>query len=299
MTARFDARRATPIALVAVVFALVLLPIPSYALALHSAPVRPPTIAPSASSPLASAPFVHPPGLGRLLPAAAGPAAYGQVWYTQEGATIAQFNGSSSQTGVKALVVDIPLVSSPYPIGYELNGLTNRGDWYQVVVGDNWPSCPGYEMITEVWDNAQGSGPVGCDSTVTMTTGDLIRLGLNFTSTSSICMDLTDVTRSRSHSICQAQPNSGATVFSTLSSVSDANGYFTGPMTEIANTSASSCPDYTHMPLVNYEWPAVFGVSAYLPWSDEFELTSGSRLEALLAAAVERYGESFERVLGT
>ncbi len=219
--------------------------------------------------------FVHPPGLGRVasLPAVA-PAA-SQVWYTQEGATISQINGSAP-SGVKSLSVDIPLVSSPYPIGYELNGLTNRGDWYQIVVGDNWPGCSGYEMITEVWDNVQGSGPVGCDTTVSMTTGDLIRLGLNFTSSGAICMDLSDVTRSRSHSICQAQPDPGATKFVTLSSVSDPNGYFTGPMTEIANTTASSCPDYTRMPLVNYDWPAVFGITSYLPWSDEFELIGGS-----------------------
>ena len=262
--------------LLAVAFALILLPLP--ALALGAQPVGSPEAASIAAGPRPSisGSFVHPPGLGRPNTPSVSGAAYGQVWYTQEGATLAQFNGSTTQTGVKALEVDIPLVSSPYPIGYELNGLTNRGDWYQVVIGDNWPNCPGYEMITEVWDNAQGSGPVGCDSTVSMSTGDLIRLGLNFTSSSAICMDLTDVTRSRSHSICQAQPNAGGTQFSTLSTVSDTNGYFTGPMTEIANVTASSCPDYTHMPLVNYEWAAIFGVSAYLPWSDEFELTTGT-----------------------
>ncbi|MCI4318153.1 MAG: PKD domain-containing protein, partial [Thermoplasmata archaeon] len=220
--------------------------------------------------------FVHPPALGAGGHASAPHPSYGYVYYTQEGATLAQFNGSSSQSGVKSISEDIPLVNSPYPIGYELNGLTSTGDWYQIVIGVNWPGCSGYEMITEVWNNAQYGGPVGCSTAVTMTPGDLIRLGLNFSAKAGICMDLTDVTRSSGAILCQAQPDAGATEFITLQSTSDTNGYFTGPMTEIANTSAGSCPDYTHMPLVNYEYPKSFGLDEYVAWSDEFELTTGS-----------------------
>jgi hypothetical protein len=269
------ATRRTGAALAAQALGLVLLVLPglvgaSVVSGAGSAPAAPHAVTHSVSS----APHHAGLGGGRYA-SAAGPAA-SQVWYTQIGGTFSQFNGSTSQGGVKSLSVDVPLVSSVYPIGYELNGLTNRGDWYQIVVGDNWPGCPGLEMITEVWDNLQNGGPVGCDATVVMSAGDLIRLGLNFTSSTSICMDLSDVTRSRSHSICQAQPNSGASEFVTLPSSSDTHGYFTGPMTEIANISATSCPDYTHMPLVNYEWPSAFGISGFVPWSDEFEFVSGT-----------------------
>jgi PKD domain-containing protein len=217
--------------------------------------------------------FVHPPvrSLGRAAPRPS----YGSVFYTQVGATIAEYNNSATQTGVKALSEDVPLVSSPYPIGYELNGLTNKGDWFQIVVGVNWAGCPGLDMITEVWNNQQSSGPVGCSDSMTLDYGDLIRLGLNFSSGIGVCMDFTDVTRSETSLDCQSEPDSGASEFVTLPQASNANGYFTGPMTEIANTTASSCPDYTHMPLVNYEFKPAFGVSEYVPWSDEFDLYGG------------------------
>jgi hypothetical protein len=218
---------------------------------------------------------VHPPGLG-LGPAAAVPhPAYYTVWYTQVGATLAQFNNSGTQSGVKSISVDIPLVSSPYPIGYELNGLTNKGDWFQAVIGVNWEGCPGLDLITEVWNNQQGSGPVGCSTSMTLNYGDTIRLGLNFSSGIGVCMDFADVTRGETANVCQSEPDSGASAWVSLGGTSNGNGYFTGPMTEIANTTPTSCPDYTHMPVVNYEWKAAFGLSEYVPWSDEFELGAG------------------------
>jgi hypothetical protein len=198
-------------------------------------------------------------------------AAANGVWYTQEGATLNELNGSSSVTGLRSLSLQIPLVASPYPIGYELNGLSSTGDWYQILVGDNWPSCPGYETLWEVWSNAGVGSTPGCNSAVSMSTGDVIQLGVNFTSNHQVCLDLADVTTGGHQSICQAQPDSGATSFVTLSSTANANGYFTGPMTEIANQSATSCPDYLRMPAVSYDWPASTIVTGYTPWSDEWE----------------------------
>ena len=231
-----------------------------------------PSIVPAGVGPISER-FAHPPvlALGRAAPRPS----YGSVFYTQVGATIAEYNDSATQSGVKSLSEDIPLVSSPYPIGYELNGLTNKGDWFQIVVGVNWAGCPGLDMITEVWNNQQSSGPVGCSDSMTLDYGDLIRLGLNFSSGIGVCMGLTDVSRSESSLDCQSEPDHGASDFVTLPEASNANGYFTGPMTEIANTTASSCPDYTHMPLVNYEFKPAFGVSEYVPWSDEFDLYGG------------------------
>ena len=208
----------------------------------------------------------HPPGLKPV----GGSHAYGSSpYYTQVGATLSELNGSYTQTGLQSVSLRLPLVASPYPIGYELNGLSNSGDWYQVLVGDNWPGCPGYEMLYEVWSTT-GGYPPGCDTSLSLRTGDLLQLGLNYTSGGGVCLDLWDVSRSTEHSICTAQPDAGGSEFVTLSSASNTNGYFTGPMTEIANSSAASCPDYRYMPTVSYAWPSSERVSTYQSWSDEF-----------------------------
>lgn len=213
---------------------------------------------------------VHPPGLrpvGGAQPLASSP------FYTQVGATLGELNNSASITGLRSLSLRFTLVNSPYPIGYELNGLSDTGDWYQVLVGDGWPGCPGYEMLFELWaSSGQGYAP-GCDTTLTLHTGDLIQLGINFTSASvsaNVCLDLWDVTHATEHSICSAQPDSGASEFVTLSTAANGNGFFTGPMTEIANSSAVSCPDYRSMPVLSYDFPATEHISAYSAWSDEF-----------------------------
>ncbi|HZY91489.1 MAG TPA: hypothetical protein VFG07_01755, partial [Thermoplasmata archaeon] len=197
------------------------------------------------------------------------------LFYTQEGATISQLNSSYSVAGVKSLSLQFTLVSSPYPVGYELNGLSDTGDWYQVVVSDNWPGCPsGYTEITEVWDNAQGSGPVNCGYSLTFSTGDTIVLGLNFTSGGNVCLDVHDVSSASSNIACQAQPDSGAKVFVPVQGIADSNGYFTGPMTEVVNETATSCPDYTRMPQLDYRGPSGTWVTQYTPWSDEFDAVS-------------------------
>jgi len=259
------------VALVALAVAVALATVPATGRALvapTSAPVSD-VPAPSGSPPVA---VKHLSGHAAVFPAAVPRGAAGGVWYTQEGATISELNNSPFVSGFHSLSVTIPLVASPYPIGYELNGLSSTGDWYQVLVGDNWPGCPGYEMLFEVWDNTGAGFPPGCDTTVPMSTGNTIRLGINFTASHQVCLDLFDVTTGSGHSVCQAQPDGGATEFVLQSQASNVNGYFTGPMTEIANISASGCPDYTHMPVVNYEWPVGTWITGYLSWSDEFEV---------------------------
>ncbi|HEY6238391.1 MAG TPA: hypothetical protein VIZ68_04315, partial [Thermoplasmata archaeon] len=176
----------------------------------------------------------HPPAHPASVPAAVPRGAAGGVWYTQIGATISELNNSPFVGGFRSLSLTLPLVASPYPIGYELNGLSNTGDWYQVLVGDNWPGCPGYEMLYEVWDNTGAGFPPGCDASVPMSTGDTVHLGINFTATHQVCLDLDDLSNGFGQRICQAQPDAGGTRFVTQSQSSDVNGYFTGPMTEIA-----------------------------------------------------------------
>jgi hypothetical protein len=220
----------------------------------------------------------HPPGLG-LGPsstrALGRPAGLGDLYYTQEGMTIAQINDSSA-TGTKRLSEYVKLVRSPYSTGYELNGLSSTGDWWQVVVADNWPGCnPGFDEVTEVWDNTGGSGPVSCNSNLTYSTGDLVEFTLYFSSGNG-CLNVRDITASTSTTDCQAQPDTGATEWKFLSSTANANGYYTGPMTETINETTSSCPDYTVMPRLDYIYANGTYVTAYTPWSDEFDLSDGT-----------------------
>lgn len=232
--------------------------------------------------PSASMPAHGMPGAGRAGPlhppatpivSAAATRSAGSVWYTQEGSTLSLLNGSIATSSVASLSLRIPLVKSPYPIGYELNGLSDVGDWYQIVIGDNWPGCSsGFAELTETWASSGSGNPPVCDTNVSMSSGDVVQLGINYTSSHHVCFDLTDVTHSVTHYVCVTPPDSGGRSFVTLSSAANGNGYFTGPMTEIANLSASSCPDYTHMPLVNYEWPSGLWVTGYIAWSDDFEL---------------------------
>jgi hypothetical protein len=200
-----------------------------------------------------------------------------EYWYTQVGATLAQVNGTTLNGQLTTLVEEVTIVASSYPIGYELNGISTTGDWYQVLVGDNWGGCDsGYEMIYEVWNNTgYGESPV-CDPAITLNKGDSIKLSLSFPSASMACLDAEDLTTTFQEHDCVSQPDSGANGFELVAGASNANGYLTGPMTEIANSVPTSCPDYTNMPAVEYRWPAAYHVTGYYPFSDEFEVLSGS-----------------------
>lgn len=204
--------------------------------------------------------------------------AQSDLYYLQAGSTISQLNDSSA-SGVARLSEFIPLVPSPYSTAYELNGLSSTGDWWQIVVAYNWPGCnSGYEEATEIWDNLQNSGPITCDSTVSLSTGDLVELSIYFSSGGNGCLGLKDITTATTHNLCSAQPDSGATTWSFLNTAADGNGYYTGTMTEVVNTTASACPDYLYMPDVKFEFANGTFVTQYIPWSDEFDLLSdGSR----------------------
>ncbi len=207
-----------------------------------------------------------------LHPASRAKTLSGGYFYTQEGATLAQLNDSGAIAGAHTLSLALKLVTSPYPVGYELNGLSDSGDWYQVVVTDNWPGCAsGFEEVTEVWGVGDISGPVNCDPTLSLSQGDSVQLGLNFTASREVCLDVRDLTTAASHSLCQAQPDAGGSVFSVIGGVANVDGYFTGPMTEVVNGTASACPDYLSMPRLDYRAPSGTWVSQYTPWSDEWE----------------------------
>ncbi|HWW53490.1 MAG TPA: hypothetical protein VNY84_06970, partial [Acidimicrobiales bacterium] len=228
-------------------------------------------------SPLATRVAAHAPAFGHVaahlsLKSAHPTGRLSSTWYTQQGMTIARVNASSTIAGVPWVTESFVLSRTPYSTGFELNGLTASGDWIQVVVADNWPGCPGWQEVTEVWDSSQNSGAVNCDSTVTLAAGDLVQLELNFTASRDVCLVMKDLSTEGSRVTCQAQPNAGSAAYELLSTQSNGNGYYTGPMTEVVNLTAGACPDYTLMPQVGFEFPRVLGVTSYIPWSDEFAL---------------------------
>ncbi|MCI4358528.1 MAG: hypothetical protein L3J95_02500 [Thermoplasmata archaeon] len=212
--------------------------------------------------------------VGRIghLPAALPRPQASNEFYTQIGATLSEVNNTFAIGGLTHLAESIPLVVSPYPTGYELNLLSDTGDWYQVVIGDNWPGCnSGFEEIIEVWDSQGGSGPVTCDPAVSLAKGNVIVLNGSLPSRTNACLGLDDLTTHRSHVVCQAQPDAGGSEFIFLGSAANGDGYYTGTMTEIVNLSATSCPDYRLIPTVTFDFPPWAHFTEFVPWSDEWD----------------------------
>jgi hypothetical protein len=222
----------------------------------------------SVPAPLASPHFAATPD----RPIAAVSDAASGALYTQEGATVASVDGNNA-FGFNAFYVELTATPSPYPTGYELNGLSNSGDWYQVVLEDNWPGCfGGFNYGFEVW-NATGTSveqvcypSVGNDA---VTAGDYVDMGMNI-SGDQVCMSWEDLFAGTRAGQCVAEPDSGGTYFQSLEQPSS-GGYFTGPMTEVVEPGATRCGAYTSIPRETYQFVQGAFVSSYLAWSDEFE----------------------------
>ncbi len=201
------------------------------------------------------------------------------AFYLQEGATIAAQNGLAA-TEPSVLRMNLTVVASPYATGYELNGLSDSGDWYQALVAFNWPGCPsGFSFAYEIWDAAGATAAPSCSFSVSPSAGDAvaITIGLNCAKfgAGSYCLTFEDVTTGQNATASGTQPDAGGTRFVNLAVPADANGYFTGPMTEVVDTTGSSCLSYSAMPRVEY----VIGnrglaPTAYIPWSDQFRVTN-------------------------
>jgi hypothetical protein len=219
--------------------------------------------------------------IGHLGPASHHPYA-SPLFYTQIGSTLTEVNGSDVIDSVPSLSEEIPLVPSAFSllsqtgIGYELNGVSTTGDWYQIVVGYDWPGCgSGFQLITEIWDNQGNSGPVNCPGTITLSKGDTVRLTLAIPSSKQACLTIADLRTKASVPACVTQDDKGATGFELLSTNADSNGYYTGTMTEIVNQTATSCPHYTDLPTVTFDFPPWENFTEYIAWSDERDVNSG------------------------
>ncbi len=105
------------------------------------------------------------------------------VYYMQEGATIEQecFSGvtgsCTAYAGSSSIYEDVVVQDSPYSTGYELNGLTNTGDWYQAVILLNWGGT-GLNTAEEVWNSAGESVYAPGFAYPEIAIGDDVELGL-------------------------------------------------------------------------------------------------------------------------
>lgn len=203
-------------------------------------------------------------------------------FYLQEGLTLARENNSTSTSFSPYLNENFTLESSPYATGYELNALTNTGDWIQAVASDDWPggsSCPGgFDYYYELW-NASGDsvlGPscvLGTGSTFYPAAGNAVGLSIDLNcgagGDGSVCLTFQDYTAGKSTVVTEPQPDPTATQFENLESATNSNRYFSGPMTEIVDDAATDCLSY-EPPTVVYTLDSGFVVTRYVPWSDEF-----------------------------
>ena len=162
--------------------------------------------------------------------------------------------------------------SDGYGPAYLLNGLTDAGYWYQIGVSYDWPYAnggyqPGFAINFEVFDNAQNSiyptsGGGGLDNfTGPVNSGDSILLSLSF-SGGSVVMSVKDWNTGTTG---QESYAAFGTKFVGLSTPSDSNGYFTGPMTEWYHVN----PYYATDRAVTYSNPKMVLTSADV-WADEF-----------------------------
>ncbi len=200
-------------------------------------------------------------------------------FYMQEGATLVQEDNIAGGT-LPTVSATFRLESSPWDTGYETNGLSTTGDWFQGLAMDNWPGCPsGFAFGYEVWNAAGTSvaGPV-CTLPVVLLAGDEVQITLtlncNAGGSGSACFTFQDLTTGLGDIVTVPQPDPTASAFENLANVSNAVGFFSGPMTEVVDPSASSCRLYGSMPTVSYVIEAGgLTVSEYIPWSDEFGLS--------------------------
>jgi hypothetical protein len=166
-----------------------------------------------------------------------------------------------------------------YGPGYLLNGLTEKGFWYQVGVTWQWPMLSGghnvgFAMAYEVFNSAQqsvfpnqGSGQDLFSGTVS--SGDVVLLSLSF-SGGNVTMAAYDwnSTASASESFTAV----GASTFKGVNSTSS-NGFFSGPMTEWWHAA----PYYGGQNQTQYSDALSLKSSGWM-WADEWAPDNGSSL---------------------
>jgi hypothetical protein len=185
--------------------------------------------------------------------------------------------------GLASLTVNVVLHSSPYTTGFELNGYTNTGDWFQSMIGENWCGS-GFEVTNEMFNRTGGSVLGPCvPSNLSMVAGDTIQLGLYVSATGSssgdVCFTASDLSDLQLGYVnCVAQPDRGASPASNYFQfgLPNAFGFFTGPMTEVVDAAATACPHIGVLPTVAYDWQDGAYITQFSPWSDEWDPATAS-----------------------
>src|SRR5579875_404504 len=180
------------------------------------------------------------------------------------------FTENSSTLSVN---VTAPAQSDGYGVAYLLNGLSNKGYWYQVGVSWQWFGFQGFAAILDVWDlngstvSAFQGGPalIGLDSN----DFDTFELSIRFLN-DSIIMSVVDLNTSSQASLKEQTFGANTFVGDTLSPLY--HGYFSGLMTEM----------YHNKPYYGSEVPAYYTMNfsnqkVWL-WMDEFDYTNSSLL---------------------
>lgn len=188
------------------------------------------------------------------------------------------FTQSFTSLAYNVTAIEQSELASGYGPGYLLNGLSNRGYWYQAGLSYNWDGTgtysnysPGFNFNYEVFDTTGNSiyptnGEGGIERfTGPVRAGDTVLLNLYFSGTYGVVMLAKDydtgATASRTFSA------EGASEFvGSPNSASNSNGFFTGLMTEWYHSSAF----YGNISPVIYSNPYFPLTSAWM-WIDEFK----------------------------
>jgi hypothetical protein len=165
--------------------------------------------------------------------------------------------------------------SDGYGPAYLLNGLNDKGDWYQVGLSWNWSpgDSPGtgFSMNYEAWDASGnsvfpasgGGGLLSYSGQVNQ--GDRVQLSLSFAQ-GEVIMSSKDLDTGASAST--RYNADGGSMFQGLLRSADSNGYFSGLMTEEYHSS----PYYGNMEEVTYSSSTPLG-NGFL-WADEWNFSA-------------------------
>ena len=176
-----------------------------------------------------------------------------------------------------------------YGPAYLLNGLTDRGYWYQVGLSYNWPLNssgynPGFAFSYEAFNSTgqsvfpkNGQGGLQNYSGV-VHPGDLVLLSLQFTN-GQVTMYSKDWNTSASAT--QSYTALGGAVFVGLASSSNPQGFFSGLMTEQYHAQQF----YGSEAEVTYGNPNL-GINAATMWADEWNPMTNQTLFGLSGAEI-------------
>ncbi|MGD1054482.1 MAG: hypothetical protein ABR867_00150 [Nitrososphaerales archaeon] len=193
--------------------------------------------------------------------------------------------GSTFTQNFTSLAYNVTAVAQTDPTNeagpaYLLNGLSNKGYWYQVGLSYSWdPSwSAGFAFIYEVFNPSgnsifPSSGGGGLQTfSGPVNAGDEVLLSLNYTS-GNVVMYAYDWNTSASSSITYSAVSAGTFVGSAIGQIANSNGFFTGLMTEWYHAS----PYYSNVKKVTYS-NTTFAKNSATMWIDEFYAVNGTLL---------------------